>query len=136
MGRRARTERPCHRINENGNGTFVADDPAPHADGNATLEPIVMPMLKTLAAYDRSVHRIAREDEVARHLRPRPASARSWRSVTSSSLRGYEASLILRAAGFERVKVLDGGTATLSFWIVTGRTRRRAVIACAGNCER
>jgi hypothetical protein len=85
----ARTERPCHRTNENGNGTFVADDPAPHAEGNATLEPIVMPMLKTLAAtmeqlqvYDRSVHRIAREDEIARHLRPRPASARSWRSVT------------------------------------------------------
>lgn len=42
--------------------------------GNATLEPIVMPMLKTPAAtmeqlqvYDRAVHRIAREDETARH---------------------------------------------------------------------
>ena len=47
-------------------------------EGNATLEPIVMPMLKTLAAtmeqlqvYDRSVHRIAREDETARHLMAR-----------------------------------------------------------------
>lgn len=38
------------------------------------------------------------------------------------SLRGYEASLILRAAWFERVKVLDGGTATWPFEIVTGRT--------------
>ena len=27
------------------------------------------------------------------------------------SLRGYEASLILRAAGFQNVKVLDGGVA-------------------------
>ena len=57
----------------------MADDPAPHAEGNATLEPIVMPMLKTLAAtmeqlqvYDRSVHRIAREDEIARHLMTAP----------------------------------------------------------------
>ena len=48
-------------------------------EGNATLEPIVMPMLKTLAAtmeqlqvYDRSVHRIAREDETARHLMTTP----------------------------------------------------------------
>ncbi len=47
--------------------------------GNATLEPIVMPMLKTLAAtmeqlqvYDRSVQRIAREDETARHLMTAP----------------------------------------------------------------
>ena len=48
-------------------------------EGNATLEPIVMPILKTLAAtmeqlqvYDRSVHRIAREDETARHLMTAP----------------------------------------------------------------
>ena len=39
-----------------------------------------------------------------------------------NSIRGYEASLILRAAGFERVKVLDGGTAMWPFEIVTGRT--------------
>src|SRR5215470_19839143 len=44
-------------------------------EGNVTLEPIVMPMLKTIAAtmeqlqvYDRAVHRIAREDETARLL--------------------------------------------------------------------
>ena len=37
-------------------------------------------------------------------------------------IRGYEASLILRAAGFERVKVLDGGTAMWPFEVVTGRT--------------
>ena len=48
-------------------------------EGNATLEPVIMPMLKTLAAtmeqlqvYDRSVHRIAREDETARHLMTTP----------------------------------------------------------------
>ena len=48
-------------------------------EGNVTLEPIIMPMLKTLAAtmeqlqvYDRSVHRIAREDETARHLMTTP----------------------------------------------------------------
>jgi transposase len=47
--------------------------------GNTTLEPIIMPMLKTLAAtmeqlqvYDRSVQRIAREDETARHLMTAP----------------------------------------------------------------
>jgi len=47
--------------------------------GNATLEPIVMPMLRALAAtmeqlkvYDRSVQRIAREDETARHLMSAP----------------------------------------------------------------
>ena len=38
------------------------------------------------------------------------------------SIRGYEASLTLRAAGFERVKMLDGGTAMWPFEIVTGRT--------------
>ena len=38
------------------------------------------------------------------------------------SIRGYEASLTLRAAGFERVKVLDSGTAMWPFEIVTGRT--------------
>lgn len=44
-------------------------------EGDAVLEPIVMPMLKTIAAtmeqlhvYDRAVHRIAREDETASHL--------------------------------------------------------------------
>ena len=49
------------------------------AEGDAVLEPIVMPMLKTIAAtmeqlhvYDRSVHRIAREDETARHLMTAP----------------------------------------------------------------
>ncbi len=49
------------------------------AEGDAVLEPIVMPMLKTIAAtmeqlhvYDRSVHRIAREDETARHLMSAP----------------------------------------------------------------
>jgi transposase len=48
-------------------------------EGNATLEPVVMPMLKTLAAtmeqlqaYDRSVHRIARKDESARLLMTAP----------------------------------------------------------------
>jgi transposase len=47
--------------------------------GNTTLEPIIMPMLKALAAtmeqlqvYDRSVQRIAREDETARHLMTAP----------------------------------------------------------------
>lgn len=49
------------------------------AEGDAVLEPIVMPMLKTIAAtmdqlnvYDRAVHRIAREDETARHLMTAP----------------------------------------------------------------
>lgn len=48
-------------------------------DGNATLEVIVLPMLKTLAAtmeqlqtYDRAVHRFARDDETARHLMTAP----------------------------------------------------------------
>ena len=48
-------------------------------EGNATLEPVVIPMLRTLAAtmeqlqvYDRFVHRIAREDESARHLMTAP----------------------------------------------------------------
>lgn len=48
-------------------------------EGNAVLEPIVLPMLKTLTAtmeqlqvYDRAVHRIAREDETARHLMTAP----------------------------------------------------------------
>lgn len=47
--------------------------------GDAVLEPIVMPMLRTIAAtmeqlqvYDRAVHRIAREDETARHLMTAP----------------------------------------------------------------
>jgi hypothetical protein len=61
-------------------------------EANATLEPVVMPMLKTLAAtmeqlqvHDRSVHRIARErgaacsrDASARKRRPRQLPA-SWR---------------------------------------------------------
>ena len=48
-------------------------------EGNAVLEPIVLPMLKTLAAtmdqllvYDRAVNRIARENETARHLMTAP----------------------------------------------------------------
>jgi transposase len=48
-------------------------------EGNITLEPILMPMLKTIAAtmeqlqvYDRAVHRIAREDETARLLTTAP----------------------------------------------------------------
>lgn len=47
--------------------------------GDTVLEPIVMPMLKTIAAtmeqlqvYDRAVHRIAREDATARHLMTAP----------------------------------------------------------------
>lgn len=46
---------------------------------NATLEPIILPMLRTLAAtmeqlqvYDRAVNRIAREDATARHLMTAP----------------------------------------------------------------
>jgi transposase len=46
---------------------------------DAVLEPIVMPILKTIAAtmeqlhvYDRAVHRIAREDDTARHLMTAP----------------------------------------------------------------
>lgn len=49
------------------------------AEGDAVLEPIVMPMLKTIAAtmeqlhvYDRTVHRVAREDETAQHLMTAP----------------------------------------------------------------
>lgn len=48
-------------------------------EGDSVLEPIVMPMLKTIAAtmeqlhvYDRQVHRVAREDETARHLMTAP----------------------------------------------------------------
>jgi transposase len=48
-------------------------------EGNATLEPVVIPMLKALAAtmeqlkvYDRSVQRVAREDETARRLMTAP----------------------------------------------------------------
>lgn len=48
-------------------------------EGNAVLESIAMPMLKTLAAtmeqlqvYDRAVSRIARENETARHLMTAP----------------------------------------------------------------
>lgn len=48
-------------------------------EGDAVLEPIVMPTLKTIAAtmeqlqvYDRAVHRIAREDATARHLMTAP----------------------------------------------------------------
>ena len=58
-------------------------------------------------------------------LRARPQNFPLGRDIVvfcHLSLRGYEASLILRAAGFERVKVLDGGTATWPFEIVTGRT--------------
>ena len=92
-----------------------------------------MPMLKTLAAtmeqlqvYDRSVHRIAREDEIARHTQTAPGVgtivALGYMTGVENSIRGYEASLILRAAGFERVQVLDGGTAMWPFETVTGRT--------------
>ena len=58
-------------------------------------------------------------------LRARPQELPRGRDIVvfcRLSLRGYEASLILRAAGFERVKVLDGGTAMWPFEIVTGRT--------------
>ena len=58
-------------------------------------------------------------------LRARPQELPLGRDIVvfcRLSLRGYEASLILRAAGFERVKVLDGGTAMWPFEIVTGRT--------------
>jgi transposase len=48
-------------------------------EGNATLESILMPMLRTLAAtmdqlhvYDRAVTRIARESETAQHLMTAP----------------------------------------------------------------
>ena len=36
------------------------------------------------------------------------------------SLRGYEAALILKAAGFERVRVMDGGIAMWPFEKLTG----------------
>ena len=70
---------------------------------DATLEPIVMPLLKALAAtmeqlqvYDLSVHRIAREDETARHLMTTPgvgtivvASRTPARFTRSSSVGAY-----------------------------------------------
>lgn len=37
------------------------------------------------------------------------------------SIRGYEAALILQKAGFERVRVLDGGTAMWPYDVVTGK---------------
>jgi len=58
-------------------------------------------------------------------LRARPQELPRGRDIVvfcRLSIRGYEASLILRAAGFEPVKVLDGGTAMWPFEIVTGRT--------------
>src|SRR5262249_47763886 len=48
-------------------------------EGHATLEPILMPMLRTLAAtmeqlqvYDRAINRFARHSETARHLMTAP----------------------------------------------------------------
>src|SRR5499427_8528890 len=48
-------------------------------EGHATLEPILMPMLRTLAAtmeqlqvYDRAINRFARDSETARHLMTAP----------------------------------------------------------------
>jgi NADPH-dependent 2,4-dienoyl-CoA reductase/sulfur reductase-like enzyme/rhodanese-related sulfurtransferase len=38
------------------------------------------------------------------------------------SIRGYEAAMVLQAAGFDRVRVLDGGTAMWPYDAVTGKT--------------
>jgi len=71
-------------------------------EGHATLEPILMPMLRTLAAtmeqlqvYDRGINRFARHSETVRHLMTAPSvgtvvaltSQASRRQPTSERIR-------------------------------------------------